>query len=441
MIAIGLTLLSILLNVGSLIVIGKYPPVVMALLALSVVANYFFFSKVRIKLNLGLIFFFAYLQFSFVCPAVFHEWLSIKLEPSKFYFLGMKVGISLQAFLVVVMIASEKFFPGPFNLPIFKPIKAIKVSEGLLAFLFLTTALGLTFLCYKLGISRMGVPAPVLPYKLEPILNITRNTLIPALFVFTWLKVQGSKTRALLFVGFILWALAEVSLRGSRSAFLVAFTPFVLYLLYWGYFNFKKFAVLIFACLTVLLLNFALGSAVRHRHRSPEVPLKGEISFTSVLAGAHMRLFPDVKLIRKFHPHLNKDGPTNLPIYSRHAGGVNYHTYIIDRTRAGVAHSSGITGLTDGYLFAGNIGLTLCALLLLSFFVLNDLKLRFYPELQAVTLFYLINITIWADGSITYFFYRNPLTFLALPLGVILYRYVLSNIVLKGSPAVESSQS
>ena len=427
MIAIGLTLLSILLNVGSLIVIGKYPPVVMALLALSVVSNYFFFSKVRIKLNLGLIFFFTYLQFSFVCPALFHEILTIKAETAKFYFLGMRIGLSLQVLVTITMILSEKYFQGPFKLPSFKPLKTFKASESLIAIVFVTVSLALTFLCYKLGMSRMGVTAPILPYKLEPILNITRNTLIPAFFIYTWLKIEGAKTKVLLLVGFVLWALAEVSLRGSRSAFLLAFIPFVLYLLYWGYFNFKKFAVLIFACLVVLLVNFALGTAVRHRFKSPEKPLLSSISVSKVLAGAHARLFPDVKLMRKFHPHLAKEDTTNLAIYSRHSGGVNYHTYIIDRTRAGVPHSSGITGLTDGYLFAGTLGLVACALFLLAFFLLNDLKLRTYPELQATALFYLINITIWADGSLTYFLYRNPLTYLALPLGVIFYRYFLSH--------------
>ena len=234
---------------------------------------------------------------------------------------------------------------------------------------------------HYLGIGRMGVIAPFYPYKLESIINHFRNSLSPFIYLliadYFWDKKKVRHTFIVISL-FVIFTLVESVFKASRGNFFLLIIMLSTWTIYREIFPFKRILKLATPLLLAVLLLFPIITNLRSTRItgsdfSISKALK-DYSFKSLFrTSLYARVFGAGEEIRKFKEKLGSDfSGVELRELFKLKGAPVYHTKIVDKIQEGVAHSSGITGLGDGYIFGGNIFLIFTSLFYTFLFSLLD---------------------------------------------------------------------
>jgi hypothetical protein len=288
----------------------------------------------------------------------------------------------------------------------------------------------------------MGVLHPDLPYKLEPMLTLARQTVVPFFFIVfigrELMKTPGkiNKRFIILLFCFNLWLLTETILKGSRGFILINNFPVILLLIV----NKKDFLKKWIIILTILTpVVFIAGQAMRTNNLVRE---KGDTvasvpqprSFQEMMWDIYERNFYDARIIDKFQKKLGEMSLSeHYNTFIEHKGGMHFHTYAVDQTRIEVKHSSGTTFTADSYLLLGQLGVILSVILLALITIANDkvIKPLFTHDngIYCFSIYWLFERVYWGEGFWSYFIFRNPLTYMLYP--VLLITFVLANNFLR----------
>lgn len=392
------------------------------------------FSKLNFKQKpIGAIIFFLYLQFSLIwTPPIWYH-LARVIELNESYRTAFLIGIFFQILTVWSLKLFEMKVAGKsLASPDFK--KSFQLSPLTLLLVFMVLTAGVSWISYFLGVSAMGIQKNIqLPYKLEPLLNVLRGGVFPLIGFLIFLKLKPNQKYQVAFLTYwFFWGLFEVWAKGSKAFLLIAFFPMVLYAIDYFFFSLKKLFIFSLFIGTSFVTNYVIGDYLRENKMdlsSHNIERKNYLHF--VLKEAYFRLFPDAVLIEKFEPL--KPTTTNYDLFKKERGGPNIHTYILDKFPRDAAHNSGITGMTDGYLFAGFSGLLISGLALLSIFLLFDFIFIHLEGLKVLGITFFFHCLILGEGFLSYFFFRNPMTSLTAPIITTLIFIALGKITIKNA--------
>jgi hypothetical protein len=378
------------------------------LTACALIPSYFVLAKkVSLQQNFGLVFFLFYIHFALIYSPVINTLLKSPRILDQYYVLALNLG----GLLCILSALVIRFAPAiSKQASSIAPDSKPKLPITLIFSIYLLSIWMISLLSYHLGVSPMGVPAPDLPFKLEPTLNILRTVIFPASFVVIWVSLKNEGTRLKLSYLLIisLWILFEVYATGSRGLILKCLIPFTILVFLTQKITLKSSTLIFGSLLATLILGFVVGDHFRQgyvgQHTRP--------SIHEQINTLYYRVFPDAYLVQKFAPYKSN---LNKMLYDEYGGGANVHTYHIDQFSRDAAHNSGITGLTDAYLFAGVIGFIIMGSIFILVFILIDLIPKAITVPKILTYFYCIQLLFFADGSISFIFYRSPMTIMAYP--------------------------
>jgi hypothetical protein len=320
-----------------------------------------------------------------------------------------------------------------FNFLLFKksieitPLKIKKISLAQSTALLIIIPFLLTFISYKLNIIVMGVERPVLPFKIEHILNLSRSIVIP--FFFTLFMGRSltyssrSKKKFLIYlVIFNIWLALETILRGSKGFILITNFPTILLLIHHNSRKFLKRMIL--AMIVLAPIVFIIGKAIRiqnvnNKNISTLINLTNN-SLSNQLLEIYQRNFYDAEIVNKFHPYVKDQSFQSLiKRFSKEKGSMKFHTNIIDDASKHKGHSSGTTLIADGYFMLGQTGIILSIFLLVIMITFNDRLSRVYLKNESGVycfgIFWIYTLTFWSEGFWSFFLYRSPLTTMIFP--------------------------
>jgi len=321
----------------------------------------------------------------------------------------------------------------------------------LVSLLFFMFTIFITYISYKLGIGIMGKASPSYPFKIESVLNHLKVYIFPFIYLFILDKSLTSEKKQNIYLAFsllVIWVAVESVARGSRGLFILIPMMVLLLFVYRGIFN-KKYIYKVLLPL-VILLPFLIS--ITHGIRGHRVSNKG-ITFKSLLdhtifmldhtnyhslfsKNHYLRLFGTGNELIKFDSYVeNKWKGLGWKELSKQKGGsLGFHTYVVDKNSPEAVHSSGVTGIADGFLLWGWPGVFLTTLLYSLFSKLIDsafVKFFYMTSLfQALACFHL-NLSFFGGEGTWSRFLRSPLYILILP-GLFGALYVLERYVLVG---------
>lgn len=292
---------------------------------------------------------------------------------------------------------------------------------GLVLILTTLLAFTLSFISFKLNITRMGIPHDLLPYKMEPLLNLSRIVSIPIFFsIIFHYAFPRWQWRLTTLSTFILWLFYESYIRGSRGVLVMSLIPVGFYL--FKSLSIKKFFQY-FAILAVLgASSFMVGNYVRRAHFAPND--NKTIEFKKDMWLAYYRVFNEPNIFLDFERfHGRPWFKNNYTVLKENKGANHFYTKILVNHK-GLAHSQGLTALSDGFLTLGLTGSFLTLLILFLIAKANDfgripIISRSLPG-QVLVAGFLFTHLIWADGFFDFYLTRSIFTILVFPLSVII---------------------
>lgn len=380
---------------------------------------------------IGLLISFLYFQMSLVWAPFLWYFLSNQIELGSTFRLSFIIGICFQLFILTLLQFSESKLRNRSFLPS-SPSNTFQLSPLSLLLFFFPAVFITSWISHFLGVSAMGIEKHLtLPYKLEPLLNILRGNVFPMISILVFLKLEKQKQYQYFFLAlYTIWAIFEVWAKGSKAFLVIAYFPYLLLVLHKFFFSFKKIIGFSFIVFFIFVGNYVIGDYLRENKmnlKSHNIQREHYLDF--VLEEAFFRLFPDAVLIERFKEF--KPTGINWILFTKERGAPNIHTYLIDGFPRNAAHSSGITALTDGYLFAGQWGLIIAGISLLFIFLFFDFFFAQIPSLKVLGITYFFHCLILGEGFISYLFFRNPMTSLASPFAIVLTYLAMQKTSLK----------
>lgn len=408
------SLISVILIIISLrIVNSSFGFFELAVAPLLFAAYFYFFKNINLNRNFGLVIFVFYIHLSLIYSPLINIIIKSNVSMDSHYAKALYLGCLLFVITIFFLTLQKKFK----QIDLMATKKEFN-SNGFFV-LYISSIYLISALSHKLGVSPMGVPSPDLPFKLEPTLNILRTVIIPASFIVIWSSISERtyKKKILFFIFISIWIIFEIYATGSRGLLLKCTLPFVILYLTTSSLNIKNAFFLSSTMIAILLTGFLIGDYFRQHYLKAEHP---KLNLLTTVNTIYYRVFPDAFLIQKFTPFLDR---IDKNLYDSYRGGPNLHTYFIDEFPKNAAHNSGITALTDGYLLTGKKGLIISGILILLLFSLVDLTPKIYAIPKVLAYVYIFQLLIFADGFLSFFLYRNPLTYLAYPitLGILVF--------------------
>jgi hypothetical protein len=142
------------------------------------------------------------------------------------------------------------------------------------------------------------------------------------------------------------------------------------------------------------------------------------------------RLFKDLELVQKFS-YLRPSflDLEHIGTINEKGGSVEFHTYVVDKVKLKNIHSSGITALSDAYLYFGEVGvlLTLVGFIVFCFIVdFGFLPIFRFHFLQALVSFSLLKTMMWGEGFYGFYFGRSIYTIAVFPMAFFIFYLLLS---------------
>lgn len=213
----------------------------------------------------------------------------------------------------------------------------------------------------------------------------------------------------------------------------------LLLILFYPKTSLKKSLAIAVAAILIFPFFFEIGNYYRVKYTSnQQIELTRYLYITDkklTMFYIYKRIFHDTILIDKFNKYVDgKVVVNNFPIYNKHDGGVNFHTAVIDGGDVS-CHSSGISGISDGYLLGGLAGATLSVIILFALATINDFGLVRFVHIshasKAIITFWIVNTMMLSDGIFSHILYRSFFTNAVFPCFLIsifiLSKYFLTN--------------
>ena len=305
-------------------------------------------------------------------------------------------------------------------------------------FLFIFFSLLMSFIAYWYNIGQMGIKEPSLPFKIPNIMIQYKATVVPflALLFIDYFQIKKEKRYVFISLTFLfIFALLESYMRGSRGVFFNIGLSLILWWVVVSHITWKGFVTFGIIFVFTSTLSFYLFTTVRfmrlNKKKMTVASVIDETNFYNPFNNEliYNRVFGTGSEIIEFIPYMqNKWLGISWKDYSEFkGGGIGFHTYVIDKHPRGEAHSSGITGLADGFLFAGYPGLFITMVLFSILSVLIDQgKLSLITRTsvgKSQVIFLLINIFFSGIGSWSLLLFRHPM-FHVLWISLFLFQYL-----------------
>ena len=279
----------------------------------------------------------------------------------------------------------------------------------------------LSFVSLALGISSLTRSATViLPFKLNGIIDEIRANTYPFLFAIYVFDCLSKKRKVKTEIGiyFFAYAVLEVFIRVSKSAFVWSFMPAMFVIILMDGIKKKMLVKYVMPILIVGLLLYPIVEQVRvlggdvsvenmqkavSESRNKEADEKSSPYIRTFLTGVYY-----AKLVDDVDPDIYSFDFRRVPLLIVMRGGVEYMTYEIDRFPDDAGQSSGVTGLNDALLWGGYpLCFIVMSLLIMFAFFCDWSNLCRSKPIYKVILFFLLytlvfgrTITLLVDSSI-----------------------------------------
>ena len=380
---------------------------------LSIVFKFFVFCKVNIKKNICLLTILLYYELTLVSSPLIDRMLfdeNYDIDQSIFL-------LKYELFLVILSI----IFYWENNNYNHDQLKFKKNNLILFKVFIVMIAISFSFIAFKYSIGIMGQVAPTLPFKFEPLVNLTRSHVIP-LFFLTLFFVSYKKYVLLFYSNtwlFVVWLIIETFLRHSRGIFLYSLIPIIFFLIKKDVSKSGLIKIILFSML-LTFTSFIIFKSVTELRGS-------HFDIKSSYKEAYKRFVHENIIIGKIFDEKQKYGLGTLDNYINNKGGVNIHTFLLDKTKPGVPHSSGITALTDGLLinleYGGYITMFLLVIMVRIFDYICNID-KILDVIHPLFAIYILERIHWGDGFWSFFMFRSIFTILVFPL-TIFFIYLL----------------
>jgi len=297
----------------------------------------------------------------------------------------------------------------------------------------------MSFIAYSFNIGQMGIKEPSLPFKIPNIMIQYKATVVPFIALFFMDYFHKKKEYKYIFINLIflfIFALLESYMRGSRGVFFNIGISLIIWWVIVSHITWKELVVFGIIFVSVSMLCFYLFTTVRSIRLNEQ-----QMTVSDIIDGTHFynpfnsehllynRVFGTGSEIIKFIPYMeNKWLGISWKDYSEFkGGGIGFHTYVIDKHPRSEAHSSGITGLADGFLIAGYPGLFITMILFsISCMLIDQGKLKLITRTsvgKSQAIFLLVNVFFSGIGSWSLLLFRHPM-FHALWISLFLFQYL-----------------
>lgn len=380
---------------------------------IAIACRFFFTKKLEIVSSFAIFTLWCFLELSFSGHYFLSFLLATKLLPEFSFYLGQHL---LLLFFLIYFAAkrlSLKKNPVVINDTDFSNRIA---SCGIISLTVI--AFALSIISFQLDITQMGVVHRVLPYKLEPLLNLSRNVSIPILFTMAFHYFYSKKhIRIITFLIYLGWLCFEIYIRGSRGVLLSGMIPILIY-------SAKRFPLKttirnFLILLSIGFILFPIGKILRHKFSQTSQPISFSISHE--VYDFYTRIFNDPKLITDFRDTFGNQFFTNRYNQLQAKGGAErYYTKIIAGNPNYNAHSQGLTAISDGYIYFGQFGAYITVIFLC--FVALAIDSGLIPIInanigtQSLAIYGLLNWLIWGEGLWDFYFTRSILTICVFPI-------------------------
>lgn len=385
--------------------------------------------------------------------AIFIVWTFIELSFPGYYFLGYFLqdnplptfsfyfGTRILLIFLIGYILVRKIWISELK----ESLKSNRYSPKIATIWLLTLTVGsfvVSIISFKLGITQMGVVHEMLPYKLEPLLNLARSISIPIIFILSFHYFYSMKRiRILIILIYLIWIFFEIYIRGSRGFLLSGMLPFVIY----GAKNLplKKTIQYFLILLTIGFIFFPIGKVLRQSFISPNA----EFTFMAKheVWDFYTRIFNDPMLIKDFnHTFDNSFFANRYSLLQSRGGAERFYTKEIIGSPEHVAHSQGLTALSDGFIYFGQFGAYITAILMM--IIAHAIDLGKIPIIntniatQSLSIYGLLNWLIWGEGFWDFYFTRSIMTICVFPITLILCYKLLEKLSLKNMYAFSPSK-
>lgn len=293
----------------------------------------------------------------------------------------------------------------------------------------------LSYLSYKLGITKMGVAHPELPFKLEPLLNLARSISIPCFFTLIIFYSFSSKFLRFGSIAlYIIWLCIEIYIRGSRGVLMIGLFPVMILIL--KLVIIRKSLIILALLIPIGLGSYALGDMLREQYTSGTYTISNESLLSKIapkMWNTYFRTFNEVPIFGDLKKEF-KHGffANNFSMLMEYGGSNKYYTHNIIGFELDAPHAQGVTALSDGYAYFGEFGTYFTLLVLLSLAIANDLGRfpLFNSNLatQALLSFQIWMFFMWGDGLYDFYFTRSIFTILVFPASALVLNFLLKNI-------------
>lgn len=401
-----------------------------ALVIATIPVRLFAFKTLSIRENFSSYIIWIYLELAFNGHAV----VKFVLKDEATDQFSLLIGNYCLIFFALILMIKSKIFPMPKPYP--QEGSAPKEFPKPFVLLAIIIPFFLTFVSHKLGIARMGVPHPELPYKIEPMLNLFRNISIPIFFaIFIDFYSVKKKGKVLLCLIYLTWLIAEAYIRGSRGAIAIGLLPVIFYSIH--IFNLKRIIITVSLFLFISPITFILGNHIRNIN----VNATNTLSPKETTWLVYHRLFNEPIIIEDFKENLSISFLQNkISFFSSYNGLNNYYTHIIKKVPRDASHSQGITAISDSLAHFGLIGPALTLLIFYLLGIFGDylaISLKLYG-VSAVINWMIFNWLIWGEGFWDFYLNRSIFTISVAPLSIIFAFLTLSKL---SKPLIETQRN
>lgn len=404
----------------------------LALFALVLPLRVICINQLQIKRDMTKLVFWNYLELSLLGIFILKYWEGgfgqLQNEPA-LYVLQMGTEILLSFFLVCFLI--KEIIVDKENRQNFH----LKESNRRDVFIWLlvVTTFVVAIIGERLQIGILGVKAPYYPYKLESIVNHYRNFYSPFIYLLAIdYFFEKAKKKELWFSVFLffMFTLLESVFKGSRGTFFLMVILLSVWVLNRGAFSIKKLFKLAWPLFLISLLSFPVITDYRHskiakKDFSLSKSLRNYSIESLIKTENYARIFGAGEELEKFVSKLGTKfkGEKISVLYSLKGAPV-YHTEVIDG-KVGIAHSSGVTGLGDGFIFGGIEFVFFTTIFYLIIFSIIDSNwFSFFSyALPKTLLSYWLFFTLFAGSGLWSIFMRSPFYIIIWP-SIFLFCYL-----------------
>ncbi len=399
-----------------------------ALFLLASISRLYLCNRLNPRRHLSFTILWLFLEFSFPGFYLFHKLLQDSL------FIGdiwvFQSGLALIGFLAPIFALGPKL-KKCHSRPYYE---SSLIRLYVILAIFTLIAFALSLISYYLGITKMGVPHPLLPYKLEPLLNLSRTVSIPCIFTLMFYYFFPRKIHSLsVSIIYICWLSFETYIRGSRGVMMMGLLP--LFLLLLKMMEAKKVALIVLLLIPIGVGSFSIGNHLRQNYiGSTENEEQSKPLLSDLKDGIweiYFRTFNDVVILNDFRKFFKPEIITSRFSELQKEKGLNkFYTHQIKGFEQTAAHAQGITALSDGYAYFGSFGLYFTLTLLAMLALFNDSYLiplfNLNQGTQVLFTYFIWTLLMWGDGFYDFYTTRSIATVLVFPLSVIISNFLLS---------------